>query len=99
MPQIAVAQRGNGQNNKRGSNNDELDIQIGAWDPHSTGNVGANVCFAPRRGVARRSIGSVPLDSGGVGHLRSVVCEIEIGARGRSPSAPFYIQDPAENKS
>src|SRR6476661_7746011 len=79
MPQDCCCAGRDRTNKKRGSNTDELENQICSWDFHSTGYVGANLCSAPWRRIAGRSIGPVSFDRGGVGDLRFAFCETEIG--------------------
>src|SRR5580765_6083031 len=79
MPQDCCCAGRDRTNKKRGSNTDELENQICSWDFHSTGYVGANLCSAPWRRIAGRSIGPVSFDRGSVGDLRFAFCETEIG--------------------
>ena len=57
----------------------ELEKQVGGWDTHGTGDVLSDVCASPRRSGARRGLGAVPDDCGGVGYFCFVVCEVEVG--------------------
>src|SRR4030081_1984168 len=60
-------------------NVDELEKQVGGWDTHGTGYVLSDVCASQRRSGARRGLGAVSDDRGGVGNFCFVVCEVEVG--------------------
>src|ERR1700730_2230842 len=57
----------------------ELEKQVGGWDTHGTGYVLSDVCASQRRCGARRGLGAVSDDRGGVGDFCFVVCEVEVG--------------------
>ena len=57
----------------------ELEKQVGGWDTHGTGYVLSAVCASQRRSGARRGLGTVSDDRGGVGNFCFVVCEVEVG--------------------
>jgi hypothetical protein len=63
---------------------DELEKQVGGWDTHGAGYVLSDVCTSQRRSGARRGLGAVSDDRGGVGDFCFVVCEVEVGGRWRS---------------
>ena len=59
-------------------NVNELEKQVGGWDTHGTGYVLSNVCASQRGCGARRGLGAVSDDRGGVGDFCFVVCEVEV---------------------
>ena len=63
---------------------DELETQVGGWDTHGAGYVLSDVRTSQRRSGARRGLGAVSDDRGGVGDFCFVVCEVEVGGRWRS---------------
>jgi hypothetical protein len=63
---------------------DELEKQVGGWDTHGAGYVLSDVCTSQRRSGARRGLGAVSDDRGGVGDFCFVVCEVEVGGHWRS---------------
>jgi len=57
----------------------ELEKQVGGGDTHGTGHVLSDVCASQRRCGARRGLGAVSDDRGGLGDFCFVVCEVEVG--------------------
>jgi hypothetical protein len=73
-----AAQRVRSANLKTREKHHELQNEVGSWDTHGFGDVGAYICDSTRRCATRRTIGSVSFNGWSVGDLRFALRETEI---------------------